>query len=212
MNHKITTFILIFPLLIFVGSCASSKTRYFDLLDEMSDALRMSDSTSVLNISNSISEKEILSKNGIDFLKLKIMGLTFAGDYETVYLVLNEYLERFAFNPELLLAEGIMAEKTSRSGNLYFEKAITILENKPIETSNETDSILEFYLLLILDKPELMNKKNRIYASLSTEEKGVADHYLGLTREELLSEAPIGFVASKSLPEKKNIPTNGAWW
>ena len=193
------------------GSCIRYEERYSLLSDKMRDSIVIRDGVSMTGISDDITVDDISSKKGIQFLKLKMMGLTLSGEYEKAYLVVNTYIQKFDSDPELIVAKGLLAEITNRDGKPYFQKGLDVLNKESMSELRETDKVLYIYILCLIKGPGFRNQVDNISSLLHPQDRGVADYFLKMKREDLLFAPPFSFVR-RSIVNPVSNPEDGIWW
>lgn len=152
-------FLLLFLLIVlFYNTCFSQKIENntqeeFILLDDIADELFFvfptMDKSLILNIANKITETEISSENGLDFLKLKLFALTYCGEYEDAFSEVVKGIELYPNDHELLIAEGFLCAKLDK-GSTSFYLALEKIENELFVNPNDQLIIFRYWLRLLL--------------------------------------------------------------
>lgn len=209
MKISITKRLLVVFLLLTIISCSSASEQYSNLASEVSKAVKTNDYESLLLISKRITNAYFLKEDGVRFLKLKITILTFSGKYKNAFTIISDNIQKFPEDYELLVGQGIIANRLRKDGSVYFLKAYNMLKDKPIKT--ETELVLEFYLAKILDIEESAYLQRQILPNLSDQGIAAVKYYESLSKKDLLLTAPMGFVANKPILNSKG-KENEEWW
>ena len=131
-----------------------------EITDELFFAIPTRDKTKILDVSNKISDIDIINEGNTELIKLKLLALTFCGEYENAF---NEVIKSLEFYPndyELHFAKGLLGEILNIN-TFGFHRSIEIIEEEIKYNQSDELIIMNYYLhLLLFDiKPYLQSRR-----------------------------------------------------
>jgi hypothetical protein len=198
---------------LFLSSCAKKTIEYSILENEINGAWKNSNRDEMLSIAGKITEEYFTGEDGLKYLKLKLLALTFAGEYKSAFLEIEVHSELFTnniYDYEFFAAQGLISWKINMDAIYYFTKAFEALNRRESNKKTNGEKLLECYLATVLDKKNFIDFHDS-YNSLTGEEKLIADYYFQLNKEDLLRFSPINFISMDPIydvfsEDKEN------WW
>ncbi|MCL2791565.1 MAG: hypothetical protein FWD87_00595 [Spirochaetaceae bacterium] len=189
-------------------SCANKDVdlKLNRLNDAFNEAVRIrTDRDLALSVAGEITDRDIRGKDGLKFLRLKLLVLTMAGEYAEAYEVISKYLDFFDNNYELLIGQSIIARVLGMETKPYLYKAYEQLKNKTMYSRNyssENEIFLTHHLALVLGFSENRSFFEELQHNPITEEdkeiiKELLDFYKNASVNELILFIDIGFIASE---------------
>jgi hypothetical protein len=164
------------------------------------------DKGAILKLTELITDDKMNSPDGKRYLRLKILALTFCGEYEKAYKVTQRGMKIFPNDWEILTADGLLANKLNIESD-SLDLAHSVLGKTNVKNMTENELIAKHYLDLVL------NKAND--TEIGGEEiKPVILYYNNLDRSDLLKTPPLGFLLLEPViiaPEKK-VDDEGWQW
>jgi hypothetical protein len=161
--------------------------NFYKIENKIYLAMKNMDKEEVLKKVKEITDDKLDGNSGKKYLHLKIMALTFCGEYKEAYNETQKGLKIFPNDYEILIADGLLANKLNFESN-SLDFAYLVLHEKNAKDMNENEIIAKYYLSLILDKPT--NDDEIIIEKL----KPVILYYSKLNKIELLKTPPLGFL------------------
>lgn len=192
-------------------SCSPAIAQYSDLANEITSAVKVGDREALTLASEQITNDQILKEDGLRYLKLKMTALTFAGEYQNAFHIIDEYITHFPEDYELLIGQAIIANRIGKDAIEYFFKAYNIIKEKSIGSKTEFDLVVEYYLAILLNLEDSIYIQTELLPNLSSDGLDAIEYYNSLNKKNLLLASPIGFVASKPVPSS-NGKENEEWW
>ena len=180
-----------------------------EILDELLDILSTRDKQKILNIADKITDTEIMSEKGMEYLKIKLLVLTFCGEYEDAFYEVIKGLELYPDDHELLIAKGFLGKKLNIDTNSYY-LALDIIEEE-LKFYKKTHLIIKkYYLQLVLD--DNMDSINLEPYRTNLPLYFLLQNYNDLDFDELLLSPPIGFIAPRPLIRTDSGNSTDEWW
>lgn len=192
-------------------SCSPAIAQYSEFANEITSAVKEGDREALILISERITDKHLLEEGGLRYLKLKMTALTFAGDYQNAFVVIDEYVGNFPGNYELLMGQGIIADRIGIDDFDFFTNAYIILKEKSISSKTESELVMEYYLAALLNLKDLNYIQTELLPNLSSDGLIITKHYDSFNKEELLMKPPLGFIATVPF-FIVNGSENKEWW
>ena len=195
-------------IIIFIFSCYATKEgkRDFDkLANELAIAISNRDKEKTLQVANKITNEYLENYEGKKFLKMKLMALTFSGEYKIAYYEVKDGLMFFPDDYELLIAEGTLGKINNIETN-SFEYAYNLLKEELKTGQNDYIILLTYYLQLIIKKDHIK------FDNVNNDLKYILRYYDLLDEEELLLEPPLDFLRLIPYNMEKSDNTENRWW
>lgn len=182
------------PLVAVALLLASCQSGWKQTSDRFLHAFKAVNAAQMLDVANSIGARQIQSRDGFKFLKLKVSAYQLAGKYSESFVTMRRYRQDFPSRIDLLIAMGRTAFWLGLKYKRYFKDAHQLLQATPLQKMNEIQLGNEYYLSLVL---KLRLAHGLIPIMQKTFDKKVLPTILrwnSLSESQLMTDGPTGFV------------------
>ena len=219
LKNGCKVFVLIL-LVCYFSSCSAQDTEpialndwfleddlFSQITDELFHAIPTMDREKILSVASRITDVEIAGENGLNFLKHRLLALTFCGEYEKAFDEIINGLLLFPDVPVLLIAKGVLGRRLNYETNAFFD-ALELIE-KQLELNEDNELIvMKYYLRLILLDAEITDSdlakhRNNDFVY------GILQIFSSFSMSELLLAHPAHFIAEeRALPRTRSRNVN----